>query len=154
MIQPTAVSGEMTDTNILIYAFDPDSGPRHGIARDLNNDLLLNGSLQLSVQILNEFYWNATRPNRGPSLSHDAATTIVRDLATGSRVLPLTTDGTLQALVGVAAHGLAFWDALLWAVARENGVMTIYSEDFQHGQTIEGVRFVNPFIDPATPAAP
>jgi predicted nucleic acid-binding protein len=43
-------------------------------------------------------------------------------------------------------HGLSFWDALIWAAAHENGVPIIYSEDFQHGRELEGVRFINPFV--------
>ena len=40
---------------------------------------------------------------------------------------------------------MAFWDAMLWATARRAGVGVLVSEDFQDGQTIEGVRIVNPF---------
>jgi predicted nucleic acid-binding protein len=34
---------------------------------------------------------------------------------------------------------------MLWATVRRAGVQTLFSEDFQDGQTIEGVRFLNPF---------
>ena len=54
---------------------------------------------------------------------------------------------TLRALDAIPRHCLSLWDALIWAAARENGVRLIYSEDFQHGREIEGVRIVNPFID-------
>ena len=52
---------------------------------------------------------------------------------------------TLRALDGIPRYGLSFWDSLIWATARENQVFTIFSEDFQDGREIEGVRFVNPF---------
>ena len=42
-------------------------------------------------------------------------------------------------------HGLSFWDALIWSAAVECSVGIIYSEDFQDGRELEGVRFVNPF---------
>jgi predicted nucleic acid-binding protein len=35
---------------------------------------------------------------------------------------------------------------MIWAAARLNGVPRIYSEDFQHGQIIEGVKIENPLI--------
>jgi len=41
---------------------------------------------------------------------------------------------------------LSFWDALIWAAAKEDGVAELYSEDFQNGREIEGLRFINPFI--------
>jgi predicted nucleic acid-binding protein len=42
-------------------------------------------------------------------------------------------------------HSLAYYDAQIWATARLNQIPLIFSEDFQDGQTLEGVRFVNPF---------
>jgi predicted nucleic acid-binding protein len=33
---------------------------------------------------------------------------------------------------------------MLWATVRRAGVQTLFSEDFQDGQTIEGVRILNP----------
>jgi hypothetical protein len=35
----------------------------------------------------------------------------------------------------------------IWA-ARENGISTLYMEDFQHGREIEGVRIINPLLAP------
>ena len=34
---------------------------------------------------------------------------------------------------------------MLWATARRAGVLILLSEDFQDGQTIKGVRILNPF---------
>ena len=42
-------------------------------------------------------------------------------------------------------HGLSFWDELIWSAAVENEVALIYTEDFQDGRVVEGVRFVKPF---------
>jgi len=44
----------------------------------------------------------------------------------------------------VHQHKLAYWDAQLWATARLNQIPVIFSEDFQSGGTIEGVKFINP----------
>ncbi len=53
-----------------------------------------------------------------------------------------------EALRGVDAHRLSFWDALIWAVARLNQVPIVLTEDLPGGQTwIDGVRYLNP-IDP------
>jgi len=94
---------------------------------------------------LNEFYNVSTRPNKSPSLPHDEVQRIIRDLADVAEVLPLTAAVTLRALDAIPRHGLSFWDALIWAAARENGVPTIDTEDFQDGRDVEGVRFLNPF---------
>jgi len=56
-----------------------------------------------------------------------------------------TPDDLSQAMCAVAVYRIGFWDAMLWATARRAGVQTLFSEDFQDGQTIEGVRILNPF---------
>jgi predicted nucleic acid-binding protein len=40
---------------------------------------------------------------------------------------------------------MSFWDAQVWAVAKEGGVSYLLSEDFDDGAVVEGVRFVDPF---------
>jgi predicted nucleic acid-binding protein len=40
---------------------------------------------------------------------------------------------------------MSFWDAQIWAAARLNQIPIIFSEDFNAGSAIEGVRFTNPF---------
>jgi predicted nucleic acid-binding protein len=135
----------MIDTNVLIYAADPAAGDKKIRAQDLIQALADADRLAVSVQVLNEFYTVATRPHRPPSLSHDEASQIVRDLAASASVLSLTAVTTLRALEAIPRHGFSFWDALIWAVARENNIPVIYTEDFQHGRDVEGVLFRNPF---------
>jgi len=79
-----------------------------------------------------------------------AATKVLVDtniliLAAAVPVLPLTAPITLRALAAIPRHGFSFWDALIWAAAKENGIPLVYTEDFQHGRDVEGVRIVNPF---------
>jgi predicted nucleic acid-binding protein len=62
-------------------------------------------------------------------------------------VLALEGAATTAALGAVGRHRLSFWDALLWATARDAGVPVVISEDFQHGRELDGVRFVDPFRD-------
>jgi len=42
-------------------------------------------------------------------------------------------------------HRFAWYDSLILAAALEGNCDTLYTEDFQHGQTIEGLRIRNPF---------
>jgi predicted nucleic acid-binding protein len=56
-----------------------------------------------------------------------------------------TVEDLLQALQANEDHNLPIWDALLWATARRSGCKIIFSEDFQDGRELGGVRFVNPF---------
>jgi predicted nucleic acid-binding protein len=44
-------------------------------------------------------------------------------------------------------HRLSYYDAHIWAAAHLNQVPVLFSEDFQDGQVLEGVRFINPFAE-------
>ena len=135
----------MIDTNILVYAYDPSESAKHQIAMRVVLELLREQRSVLSVQVLNEFYYTITRPRRPAALAHQEAAQVVRDMASASVVLSLTREVTLRALEAIPQYAFSFWDALIWAAAREHGIGVIYTEDFQHGREIEGVRFINPF---------
>ncbi|MER3557497.1 MAG: hypothetical protein C4302_06430 [Thermus sp.] len=50
---------------------------------------------------------------------------------------PTTPPVAPDALRGVEAHGLAFYDAQIWAVARLQGILVVLSEDFPTGAVLE-----------------
>ncbi len=104
------------------------------------------GNSALSTQVLAEFFVTITRKVKQP-LALPAARQIIEDYQTGWTVFPTTPEIVLQAIDGVAQHRMSFWDAMIWAAAKLNGVVTIYSEDTQSAQTIEGVRIENPLLD-------
>jgi predicted nucleic acid-binding protein len=144
----------LVDTNLFIYAADPAAGDKNARAVGIIQGLMARNQLVVSAQVLNEFYHASTRPHKPPSLSHDDAAQTIRDLANSVPVFPLTSTVTLRALDAISVHGLSFWDALIWAAAKENGIALVYTEDFQHGRDIEGVRIVNPFLgSPSGPSA-
>ena len=149
MVSGSIVSpGELVDTNVFVYAHDSTDAGKQSRALELIEELLGRGVLTVTPQVLNEFYVRATRINKPPALSHDAATEIVRDLATSAEVLPLTAAVRLRALDGAGRYGISFWDALLWAAASENGVTTIYTENLPGAPIISDVRYINPFAGP------
>ena len=59
------------DTNVLIYAASP--APHEADKQKAAQRLLESGDLALSVQVLQEFYHQATRSNRRGALSQDHA---------------------------------------------------------------------------------
>lgn len=133
------------DTNILIYAYDPTDPVKQTRAQALIVERINDGSFVVSAQVVNEFYSSVTRPNKPPALLHKAAAAIVQSIVDAAVVLPLTTNVTLRALGAVEKHGMSFWDALIWAAARENDVTVIYTEDTPSAPEIEGIRYINPF---------
>jgi predicted nucleic acid-binding protein len=69
----------------------------------------------------------------------------VEDWHMAVRVEPASWGDLADAMRAVPAHGLAFWDAMLWATVRRIGARLLLTEDFQDGRTIEGLRIVDPF---------
>ena len=56
------------DTNILLYAIS--SAPAERVKAEKAREILRRSDLVFSVQVLQEFYVQATRPSRTQPLSH------------------------------------------------------------------------------------
>ncbi len=134
----------LIDTNLLVYLYDTGSPAKAEQAQRVLDRLELTRSGRLSVQSLAEFLHVSTR-KLDPPLSWAEA---LNQVSLFMRMLPvfdLTPLIVLEAARGARDHGLAYYDAQIWAAARLNQVTVVFSEDFSDGQTLEGVRFANPF---------
>jgi predicted nucleic acid-binding protein len=100
----------------------------------------------LSAQVLSEFFVNVTRKIAAP-LSIAQATERIEHYVQLWPVFEVTAQTVLEAVRGAREYGLSFWDAQIWAAAHLNRVSVVFSEDFNTGAVVEGVRFVNPFGD-------
>ena len=132
----------LMDTNILVYTFDPRDVERQEKAISLLLALERSGAGCLSVQCLSE-YVNVVIAK--VHLSIDQAIVQVEKWSNSFPVFNLTPQIVLEAARGVRDHGLAYYDSQIWAAARLNQIPVVFSEDFQDGQVLEGVRFANPF---------
>jgi predicted nucleic acid-binding protein len=130
------------DTNILLYAISPH--PEEAKKRAQADALLEREDGALSVQVLQEFYVQATRATRAGRLPHDLAAGLVRTWCR-FRVQAMTVPIVEAALEIKAAHGFSYWDSAIIAAARALGCSTLYTEDLAHGRQIEGIAIVNPF---------
>ena len=135
----------LVDTNILVYAYDPGDERKTRRAIEVLTQLELSKRGVLSTQILNEFFNTVTRNIPNPIELSSARVTVQRFIEHWE-IVPVTTDVVQEGMRGAVEHQLAFWDSLIWAAAKLNGVDTILTEDFSHGQVVEGVRIVNPFL--------
>jgi predicted nucleic acid-binding protein len=123
------------DTNILIYAVAQED-PRAARAEEL---LAMGGIL--SVQVLNEFTSVARRKIRMPWAEVREALVAIRTLCEAP--LPITVDIHEAALRIGEEYGYGIYDALIAAAALEAKCSTLYSEDFQDGQIIDGQLTIN-----------
>lgn len=131
------------DANMLVYAVDNAVQEKHSRAVQLLTDLAEHSSV-LTLQALGEFYHVVTRKKL---LSTEIASEIIEEWTTLFPVVSAQPPMLARAIHATRKHQIPFWDAMLWATAREAGVTVLFSEDFQHGQTMGGVRFCNPFLE-------
>jgi predicted nucleic acid-binding protein len=134
----------LVDTNVLVYFYDQNSPEKQSRANLVLDQLQQAGLGRLSTQALAEFV-NAVMRKLDPPLSAAQAMQQVSLFAAAWPVLDLTPQIVLEAARGVRDYGLSYYDAQMWAAARLNQIPVLFSEDFQDGQVLEGVRFVDPF---------
>ena len=135
-------SVRFVDTNILIYAIS--TAPEESEKAARANELLAGHDLAVSVQVLQEFYVQATREGRPGRLRHEAAAGLVESFQRFP-VAPLTVDLLREAMVTRERFGISYWDAAILEAARSLGCNTVLSEDLSDGQDYGGVRVENPF---------
>ena len=134
----------LADTNLLVYAHDPADAEKQQRAIDVLHQLHATGAGRLSAQSLAEFFAATTR-GKTPLLSVAEASKQLANLTASWIVLDITPQIVTEAARGVRSHMLSYWDAQLWATARLNQIPVIFTEDFNVGATLEGIRFVSPF---------
>ncbi|MGH2852786.1 MAG: PIN domain-containing protein [Solirubrobacteraceae bacterium] len=130
------------DTNILLYAISRDPAEQEKAAQA--NELLSSRDIGLSVQVLQEFYVQATRESRADRLTHEQTAALIDSF----RRFPVqeTTIGTvLSAMSTRQRFGISYWDAAILEAARTLGCEVVLSEDLGDGQDYAGVRVENPF---------
>ncbi len=130
------------DTNVLLYAVSREPGEQDKAERA--NEILAARDLGLSVQVLQEFYVQATRASRSDPLSQGHATKLVESFMRFP-VQEVTTDVMGAALVTHQRFQISYWDAAIIEAGRSLGCDVVLSEDLDSGQNYAGVRVENPF---------
>ena len=131
------------DTNVLIYAVSAAIEDADKRRRAL--DVLGQRDLALSVQVLQEFYVQATRSSRVGALTHDEAVNFI-EAVRRFPVQTITLDVMRAALAIRQRSGLSYWDSAILAAARASRCSIVYSEDLHAEQDYDGLRVVNPFV--------
>jgi predicted nucleic acid-binding protein len=130
------------DTNILLYAISTHS-EEAGKTRTAKT-ILSDPNLTLSVQVLQEFYVQATRPTRTDPLTHQEATALIQYWLR-HRIVPITAQVMLDALDIKKRYQTSYWDAAILAAAAVAGCTKLLSEDLNPGQNYDSIRVINPF---------
>jgi predicted nucleic acid-binding protein len=130
------------DTNVLIYSDDKSSPSKRRRALELLAQHRRAGTGVVSLQILQEYFVTVTRKLH---VDTRIARRKVELLAEFDVAEPTVLD-VLAAIDLHWLHSLSFWDALVLQSATQAGCGIVFSEDMQHGRTLNGLRIVNPFL--------
>lgn len=129
------------DTNVLVYQDDTSSPAKQNHALALFSDHFKKGTAVLSLQVLQEYFSVATRKL---NLAADKAQRRV-EIFSLANVVKFEVNDIISAIELHRLTRISFWDALIVHAARVSGATVLYSEDFQAGAILGGVRIVNPF---------
>ena len=135
---------QFVDTNILLYAISRDPGEAAKAKRA--NEILAAGHVSLSVQVLQEFYVQATRASRPDAITHEQATGLV-EAWRRFPVQELTVEVMVAAFETRRRFGISYWDAAVIEASRVLGCEEVLSEDLDAGTDYDGVRVLNPFVE-------
>jgi predicted nucleic acid-binding protein len=133
--------GCFLDTNLLLYAITTD--PAERAKRDRARWLLQEDDWTVSVQVLQEFYVQATRPSRRCALTAAEARTLIQSWERFS-VQAITLEVMERAMEWQERFSLSHWDAAILSAAQQAGCDMILSEDMGDGVTHGTVLVRNP----------
>jgi predicted nucleic acid-binding protein len=133
------------DTNVFVYLFDATAPAKAKKASRLVRAAVDAGRGIVNYQVVQEFFNVAFRRFAQPMSMAEAEQyliTVFRPL------LAIHSSPALfvEALRIAGKCRLAWYDSIIVASALEGQCDTLYSEDFQHGREIEGLRIENPFV--------
>jgi predicted nucleic acid-binding protein len=142
MILPPKTSRSFLDTNVLVYTDDPRDPVKQARAISLVKDHLRQRTGVVSLQVLQEYFVSATgKLKLGAQLAKQRVEVFAK-----FQVAEPKLDDILSAIDLHRLYGLSYWDGLILRMANRSGCQVVLSEDMQHGQVIDGVKIVNPFL--------
>jgi predicted nucleic acid-binding protein len=126
------------DTNVIVYAFTS------GDDRSDRAYALLEAGGVISVQVLNEVVNVFRRKQRRDWAEIEEALGVLDVLLDPPQAL--TVELHVAAVAIARRYEFSIYDSLIIAAALRAGCTTLFSEDLQNGQTIEGLTIKNPFV--------
>ncbi len=134
------------DTKVHLYCYDERDPLKRRQAQQWLTWCWEHNSGRISTQVLNEFYNNAITRFRTTVSVHQARAEIRRlRLWQPPHLDTYTVDGAWDLQ---DRYALSYWDALILSSAHQQGCSYLLTEDLQHGQRLDAVEILNPFLVP------
>ena len=124
------------DSNVVLYLLLAEEAKAETAAR------LLSQKGVVSVQVLNEVN-NVMR--RKWQMDWEEIDDFLHVLMPVCIIRPLTLSVHRLGLNLARRHHFSIYDAMIVAAAIESGCRVLYSEDMQHGFTVDSLQIINPF---------
>lgn len=140
----TALVRTFLDTTILTYAFDDSEPLKQARSQELLDTIPFD-SIVLSGQVLGEFYWTSTRKIPMPLTASEARDVV--SWLSSFVIVPIDQYLARGAIDLGESAKIAYWDALIIKAAASMSCERVLTEDLNHGQVIDGVQIVNPFLE-------
>ena len=131
------------DTNILLYAQDPNAPEKRKKAAEWLKALVPTGLVVISPQVMNEFAYNVLKKFR--HVQFEQLRRSLEDMGQWCRA-PMTSQTSIQALLIHERFKFSFFDACIVASALSAGCGNLLSEDLSHNQRVHRLRIINPFV--------
>ncbi len=132
------------DTNIWLYALIQSDDARGDNRHQQASDFLcqLNRPV-INSQVIRETCANLIKKVKMPE---DSVQRLLNGWYCDSEVVTSNVTQYLLASKLRSNSAFSYWDSMIVAAALDAGCITLYSEDMQHGQQVEGqLTIVNPF---------
>ncbi len=132
------------DSNIFVYTFDRSAPDKRQQARELVDGFLQDGTGCISYQVVQETL-NVVGRIVGPD--SDRVAQLLDEILFPLWQIEPSESLYRNGLAIQARYGFSFYDSLIVAAALGAGCTTLYSEDMQNGQRIQGLTIRNPFAE-------
>lgn len=129
------------DTNVLIYAYSEEEIKREQALRIIQQ--FRNKDYVLSIQVINEFVNTLKKKFRK---DHEEIGNALDEIESFFIIWDLSLNLIRDAVRLNERYKYSYYDSLIISAALDSGCTTLYSEDMQHNQEIDGrLIIVNPF---------
>lgn len=134
------------DTNLFIYQIETEDEAKAAVANQIIRLGIETDNACISFQVVQECLNTIVRKAEICLTKEQAIHYLDASLSPLLRIYP-SIPLYRRGLNIQSRYKFSFYDSLIIAAALEAGCKTLYSEDLQHGQRIEGLTIQNPFSD-------
>ncbi len=131
------------DTNILIYSLDNNYPDKQKISRKKLSMLGKSKTGVISTQVMQEFYVITTKKYKRDQIKIKNLLKFYENY----EIVQISVNLIHEAIDISILNQLSFWDSLIISAAVQAKCSSILTEDMNHGQIINGLRIINPFVE-------